>query len=368
MTILTYPAIRARQSETHTVLSFAARASELMQFATIDRVARDATGQLRGFQRPQIAGHIREIRDYLEKADAILPNPIVVAFTSGITVNGPLKEGPCTVEIDIDHGPLGLVVDGQQRLTALSQVEGKDFQVLVSAVVCADDEELRRQFVLINNTRPLPKSLIYELLPTVEGLPRRLSDRSLAADLAARLNYDERSSLRGLIHQHTNPDGIIRDTAIQRVVINSASDGVMRELLRRRNGHDQCFDLISEFYRAVQTVFRDEWRGHAPKSSRLVHGAGIMAMGYVMEVLALLDGARTGEDFSKGLRCLVGKTAWTSGKWDFGGGDRRHWKAIQNVNRDIVTLAQYLIGIVRSDVKIRRSSRAGVIGLIETTG
>lgn len=222
--------------------------------------------------------------------------------------------------------------------------------------------------MLINNTRPLPKSLIYELLPTVEGLPRRLSDRSLAADLAARLNYDERSSLRGLIHQHTNPDGIIRDTAIQRVVINSASDGVMRQLLRRRNGHDQCFDLISEFYRAVQTVFRDEWRGHAPKSSRLVHGAGIMAMGYVMEVLALLDGARTGEDFSKGLRCLVGKTAWTSGKWDFGGGDRRHWKAIQNVNRDIVTLAQYLIGIVRSDVKIRRSSPTGVIGQIETTG
>jgi hypothetical protein len=68
-----------------------------------------------------------------------------------------------------------------------------------------------------------------------------------------------------------------------------------------------------------------------------------------MEVLALLDGAREAEDFAKGLGSLVGQTAWTSGEWDFGGGDRRHWKAIQNVNRDIVTLAQHLITIVRTD-------------------
>ncbi len=314
-------------------------------------------GKLNGFQRPQIAGHIREIKDYLEKPEAILPNPIVVAFTSGIVIKDK-EEGRCQVSIDVSKGPPGLVVDGQQRLSALSQLNGKDFQVFVSAVLCEDDAELRRQFVLINNTRPLPKSLIYELLPTVDGLPRRLSDRSLAAEFTARLNYDAGSSLKGLVHQHTNPAGLIRDTAIQRVIINSLGDGVMRELIRRKNGKDQCFELISEFYRAVQDVFRSEWKGHTPKTSRLVHGAGIVALGYVMEVLALLDGARCWEEFTKGLGCLVGRTAWTSGEWDFGSGDRRHWKAIQNVNRDIVTLAQYLIGVVRADVRARRSGSA----------
>jgi hypothetical protein len=53
--------------------------------------------------------------------------------------------------------------------------------------------------------------------------------------------------------------------------------------------------------------------------------------------------------------CLAGNTAWTSGHWNFAGGDVRHWKAIQNVNTDIVTLAQYLVRIVRSDIKARRS-------------
>ena len=343
------------------MLSFPARASDLTRFAAIDRIGRDAQGQLSGFQRPQIAAHIREIKDYLEQPDAILPNPIVVAFTRGAAVR---EESPplCTLEIDISEGAPGLVVDGQQRLSALMQLDGKDFEVLVSAVICADEAELRRQFVLVNNTRPLPKSLIYELLPGVEGLPTRLSNRAFASELTARLNYQSESSLQGEIYQHTNPAGRIKDTAIQRVIMNSLSDGMMREFLRRDEGGagaQQCFDLISDYYRAVAMVFPDAWdKKHTPRTSRLVHGAGIVALGYVMEVLALLDGARSPAEFARGLGCLSGRTAWTSGEWVFGGDDRRHWRAIQNVNRDIVTLAQHLIGIVRSDIRARRSEGA----------
>lgn len=279
----------------------------------------------------------------------------MVAFTNSVKISGQDADGRCTVEIDITSGAPGMVVDGQQRLTALGQIQENDFQVFVSAVICRDDEELRRQFVLINNTRPLPKSLIYELLPTVTGLPRRLGDRSVAADIASRLNYDERSSLRGHVYQHTNPTGRIRDTAIQRVIINSLSDGVMRELIREPDGADLCFDLISDFYKAVQFVFKKEWKDQTPKTSRLVHGAGIMSLGYVMEILVLLDGARSFDDFAKGLACLIGKTAWMSGEWDFAENDKRHWKSVQNVNRDIVTLSQYLVSIVRADVRRRRN-------------
>ena len=144
--------------------------------------------------------------------------------------------------------------------------------------------------------------------------------------------------------------------------MNSLSDGMMREFLRRDDdgaGAEQCFDLISDFYRAVALVFPDAWAAkHTPKTSRLVHGAGIVALGYVMEVLALLDGARSPAEFAQGLGCLADRTAWTSGEWDFGDGDRRNWRAIQNVNRDIVTLAQHLIGIVRADIRARRSTRS----------
>ena len=288
----------------------------------------------------------------------MLPNPIVVAFTKGVSAK-PLDNGLVRIKIDLRNGPCGLVVDGQQRLTALAQLETKDFEVFVSALLCSEEAELRRQFVLINNTRPLPKSLIYELLPGVEGLPHRLSNRARAALLTVRLNYDDRSSLKGLIYQHTNPTGMIRDTSIQRVIMNSLNDGIMRELIRRDCGDEKCFMIISEFYRAVQKVFGSDWSGHTPKTSRLVHGAGIISLGYVMEVLALLDAAQTAEEFARGLFTLEGKTAWTSGDWDFGNGDRRHWKAIQNVNRDIVMLAQHLISVVRADLRRRRAGSPG---------
>jgi hypothetical protein len=169
------------------------------------------------------------------------------------------------------------------------------------------------------------------------------------------------SGARILIIDDERPIRRFKDTAIQRVIMNSLSDGMMREFLRMGTdgvGEEQCFDLISEFYRAVAMVFPDAWAAkHTPKTSRLVHGAGIVALGYVMEVLALLDGARSSAEFAHGLGCLVGRTAWTSGEWDFGDGDRRNWRAIQNVNRDIVTLAQHLIGIVRADIRARRSAQ-----------
>ena len=124
--------------------------------------------------------------------------------------------------------------------------------------------------------------------------------------------------------------------------------------------------MISNFYRAVGMVFPNEWVAkQTPRTSRLVHGAGIGALGYVMEVLALLEGDRETDEFASGLGCLVGRTAWSSGEWDFGGGDRRHWKAIQNVNRDIVTLAQHLIGIVRADIRTRRGATAGDAPLLK---
>ena len=359
MTVLAYTAVQADQSKTHTVVSFAATAEEVLRFSAIERIGRDSEGSLSGFQRPQIASHIREIKDYLEKPDAILPNPIVVAFTKGVAVTL-LDNALCRIEIDISAGPIGLVVDGQQRLSALSQVAGKEFKVFVSGIVCQDEAELRRQFVLINNTRPLPKSLIYELLPGVESLPARLEARSAAAEFTEKLNYARFSSIKGQIHQHTNPGGVISDTAIQKVIMNSLNDGIMRDMAQGERGQERCLKLISEFYRGVQRVFPEAWWGHTPKTSRLVHGAGIGALGYVMEVLATLDGARNWDEFAKGLGCLADRTAWTSGHWDFGGGDIRHWKAIQNVNRDIVTLAQHLVGIVRRDLKVRRSGDAAV--------
>ena len=346
---MTYLTVCAQQSSEHKVLSFAASATDVLSFASIDRVSRDPQGELSGFQRPQAAAHIREIRDYLEKPNSVLPNPVVVAFTDRVETED-LGDGLVRLSIDMSQGIPGLVVDGQQRLSALSDID-REFQIFVSALICHDEAELRRQFVLINNTKPLPKSLIYELLPTVDDLPPRLSRRSTAADITARLNF-ENTALKGRIKQHTQPDGMIADTVIQKVIMESLTNGVMRDLIRGPKGVARCVRLVSNFFEAVKTIFFEDWHGHKPATSRLLHGTGIQAMGDVMEVLAQLADARKVEEFREGLTCLRGRTAWTSGSWEFNGETRR-WNSLQNVNRDITLLKHHLVGIVKADLRTR---------------
>ncbi len=342
---LTFKAIKARQSEGHPVFTFAATAREVLEIARIERVGRTETGDLFGFQRPQVAQHILEIRDYLKRDDAVLPNSVVLAFVAGVEIRESEDE-VLQVEIDVTEGPPGLVVDGQQRLSALQPLQDRDFQIFVSAILCKSEEELRRQFILINNTRPLPKELIYELLPTVSGLPHRLSNRSFAAAMTAKLNYDKESTLRGRIRQHTSPGGILSSNAIQRVIMNSRSNGAIRELVYLPDGEEQAFRLLSDFYGAVQDIFPEGWIGMNPKTSRLVHGAGLVALGYVMEVAYALHGVKSREGFANCIRCLTPHVAWTSGNWDFRS-EQRPWNKIQNISADIRLLSDYLVRVVR---------------------
>lgn len=346
MTIYRYKAVRARQASGHDVFVFAAPSRDVLSFAAIERVGRKDDGQLKGFQRHQIASHIKEIRDYLAREDALLPNAVIVAFIDGVKIKD-RGHSVVDVEIDASEGKLGFVVDGQQRLTALSGIDKPGFEVFVSALVCKDYNELRQQFVLINNTRPLPKSLIYELLPNVEGLPERFTSRKFSARIVDRLNFTKGSSLYGEIRQHTNPGGMISDTAMQKFIMNSASDGAIREMFQLEDREDQAFQLVNEFFCAVRDVFGPEWTGMTPRLSRLRHGAGIVAMGFVMDQLYSSEDAIKRHQFERGLRLLQPHTAWTSGQWQLETYDHRPWNGIQNTPSDIDLLTRYLVSSLK---------------------
>lgn len=352
---LTFSAIFPEQTADIPVFSFVASVNDIQRFARIDRAARSSDGRLHGFQRPQILNHIREIKTYLAGDGALLPNPIVIAFTDGVTVQRSI-DSTGQVIIDVSGEPKGWIVDGQQRFSALSELPEKRFEVFVSAFVCTTEEELHKQFILINNTRPLPKSLIYELLPRVKELPDRLQSRATAAALVEVLNFSQESSLKGMIKQQTNPTGVIGDTAIQKVIMNSLSDGVLRMYYSSDDFQEKAVELLNTFFRAVAGTFPDAWFGHKPASSRLVHGAGIVALGYVMEAICAFSGEATEETFSEGLTLIAPKTAWTKGQWDFGNDDKRIWNSIQNVPRDIRQLSQYLVSEYRMALRQQETS------------
>jgi len=357
MAIYEFPAITAQQAANHDILVFAAGPKQVLDFAQIERAGRKDSGELKGFQRHQISSHIRDIRGYLSRDDALLPNAVIIAFLSGVTLHHQ-KGGRVIVRIDTKDGPPGFVVDGQQRLTALAGLEKPGFQVFVSALLCKNYDELRQQFVFINSARPLPKSLIYELLPNVEGLPERYTARRFAAKVVERLNFNGAKALQGQIRQHTNPDGVISDTAMQKLVMNSAAQGAVRDMIACEDREDRAVSLIDEFFTATAKVFGGEWMGMSPRHSRLRHGAGIVSMGFIMDFLYSTHSATKAKDFEIGLELLKPYTAWTSGTWPITGCEIP-WNDIQNTPQDIDLLTRHLVSTIKRQSRKRLQALSG---------
>ena len=346
----TFPGIIASQSANSKVICFKATASQIAEIASIERAGRDKNNQLVGFQRQTIKNHIGQIARYLKEEEAILPNAIVLGFTDSVTF-GPTDNSIGTMRIDINQGPPGLIVDGQQRFNALKESGREDFEVLVSAFVCPTENDLVKQFILVNSAKPLSKSLIYELYPSIDQLPTELKPRGFAAAVTSKLNFDPESSLHMQIKMHTNPEGIIQDTAIQKVIMQSARDGAVREWRTQKESVALTYKLFSDFYGAVQTSFPNDWENKTTRTSRLVHSVGIISLGTLMEFIIVKENGLTRSAFENALQLLVGHTAWSSGEWAMEDGGTMKWNEFQNVSRHIQRLTDQLIALYKKQRK-----------------
>jgi DGQHR domain-containing protein len=372
--VIRLPALRIRQGGGQEVYSFAVDGKKLRTFAAVSRVKRSDEAELSGYQRPEALAHIRAIRRYLESDEPIMPNAIVIAFDQRVSFE------PLT-RIDADgadavHGHLlipwsadepdaekpGWIVDGQQRSAAIREARVDGFPVYVTAFVARDEAQQRSQFILVNATKPLPKGLIHELLPTTaEDLPVILTRRRLPAYLTEQLNFREDSPLRGKIRTPTMPSGVVKDNSVLRMLERSISDGTLYHYRDPKTGWgdtEAMLDLLCEYWSAVADVFDDAW-DRSPRESRLVHGVGFISLGALMDEIAeeirgALDPTR--DVFAAHLEVIAPHCAWTSGHWHLGTETRRAWNDIQNTGREVQLLSDHLIGVYRAALKREMAS------------
>ena len=115
------------------------------------------------FKRGEAKQHISQISEYVKKADAMIPNAIVIAFRDDGIIFEKSEAGDFGT-LKIPHDPNsnevpGFIVDGQQRTMAIKKAiedpksEIQSFPMIVCAFIESDPAALIDQFVLINKSK-----------------------------------------------------------------------------------------------------------------------------------------------------------------------------------------------------------------------
>jgi len=364
--VLARRALKITQAGCAPLYMFTLTAAEVLQVADISRVTRDDVGELIGYQRPEVRGHIQEITDYLDSDQPLFPNPIIMALPSTVrfissrgsqgkkVLDGVAASG--TLHIPLQNGDRhkpGWIVDGQQRAYALAAAKRQDLPVPVNAFV-ADSVDLQRdQFLRINNTKPLPRGLVTELLPKISTpLPPRLSVRKIPSALCDLLNSSDESPFRGMIRRPSASkdkakSAVVTDTSLIEALkesLTSASGCLFpyRNLSSGETDFTGIWSALVLYWSAVKDAFPDAW-GRPPEQSRLMHGAGIRAMGRLMDrIMSSVDARQPGtaDLVAADLALLAPHCHWTEGQWD---GLGLRWNEIQNVSQHTRELSNFLM-------------------------
>ncbi len=351
------------------VYSFFIRGSDIVRVANISRISRDENKLLKGFQRPEIKSHVKGIVDYLNQGNVLFPNAIILSLSPEVRFaasrgtrptgdEGVAHSGTLTIPIYDDDRRIAWIVDGQQRSLALSQALHKDIAVPVVAFVSDNLEVQREQFILVNKAKPLPTRLINELLPETRSLllPRELSARRIPAEICGHLDQDPASPFYNLIKRPSDTGrehkAVITDTAVIRMIKNSMNNplGALSAYRTSKSGRDgmdikSMYALLMTYWTAVKNVFPDAW-GKDPRQSRLMHSAGIEAMGVLMDrIYARIDPGSDLRVMERELKRIAPHCHWTDGTWEPLG---IAWNEIENTHRDIRKLQTVLVNIYSS--------------------
>lgn len=356
-------ALQTRQGDGVDVYAFFLHGSDLCRVADITRIGRDG-GELKGFQRREIRNHVRSIIEFLDSGPILFPNAIILALSPEIDfklARGSRPEGmtdvadagTLTIPVRPEGQRVAWIVDGQQRSLALSRTKNSRLPVPVVAFVSDSLETHREQFILVNKARPLPTRLINELLPEVSvRLPRDLAVRQLPSELCSILNKDRSSPFYGLIRRESDlPESgaVITDTAVIEAIRSNlkAPLGALAQYRQGSEGNDTeaMYRALLVYWSAVRDAFPAAWGKH-PTESRLMHSAGIRAMGALMDPIMLRADSAADPDAEvrESLRRLAPHCRWTQGAWDQ---LQWRWNEVQSTGQSIAKLTDYLVRLDR---------------------
>jgi hypothetical protein len=165
------------------------------------------------------------------------------------------------------------------------------------------------------------------------------------------LNEDAHSPFHGLIRRPSaprDPRAHVSDTAVIEMIRQSIRNPLGALAPFKAIGDsaakvDEMYKVLVGYWSAVRDVFRDAW-ALPPVKSRLMHSAGIQAMGVLMD--KMLSRHEAAADRWAAVRADLKRISphchWTRGTWEEIGLD---WNEIQNLRQHIRGLSDALVRV-----------------------
>jgi DGQHR domain-containing protein len=361
---MSFPAVRAIHDSGREIFAFPIEGNDILKIASVSKFSRMDDGEIQGFQRGEAKQHITQIAEYVGQIDSMIPNAIVIAFNENEVVFEQSSEGEhgflkVPYDPDSEHVP-GLIVDGQQRTMGIKKaIEDekstvKRFPMMVCAFLESDLTVQQKHFILLNQSKNLPSTLIDELLPGAGLIGTKWDARRFSSQLIMKLEDQEDCPFYQLIKTQGRTGGKITRNSLLNPYKRMFSDE--RSFIGKyiENGMfigdlDELVEEIKTYWIAVQETFNEAWDPDL-KKSRIMHGTALYALAQLQDVIKNNSPLPlTLEEYKKGLSKIQPYCHWTEEDGDWlsihllGNQPDEPWNFFENTEKDKKLLTGYLV-------------------------
>ncbi|MEI6378143.1 MAG: DGQHR domain-containing protein [Candidatus Falkowbacteria bacterium] len=211
-----------------------------------------------GIQREIKDSKILEIKDYLKRNDATLPNTIIIAIQSDPSDEDPvykIDNESCNLSLLLKEG-IANILDGQHRLMGFG-IENDEFELPVSIYLDLSLEEQAKIFAKINSTQTkVDLNLVYDLY----GITKERTTEKVAFHIVKHLAVENESAWKDKIKTLTDKSGDLAQGSMAKYFHKQLleKDKIFIKLYESERDTD-IKNIISNYFNAIKNVFPVEW-------------------------------------------------------------------------------------------------------------
>jgi DGQHR domain-containing protein len=212
----------------------------------------------------------KEIGQYIQEANSLLPNSLVVSLTNAVKLQATGTEKVVAITFPDADGKFAYILDGQHRLEGFKHSDGIEFDLPVVAIHNADEALRGKIFADINSKQKAVSDVhLLSLYYQIKALPQ---DETPVMDVVTMLARDENSPLKGQIRMLANDKGWVKNTAMKAWLSPHRTLG---GVLSKKSVAEQA-TIVKSYLSAIKETWPDQWGDNKAYSLTAAFGFEIM--------------------------------------------------------------------------------------------